>query len=105
MGDQVMAKQKTDAWERHEEMVAALALAHSQAEHLQWKLESKDAIIEQYSFEANDHRSKMQSKDIARMEAEKKLEEQLVVSEEQQNRQEDLHKPLLTAMQARRLAF
>jgi len=85
-------------------MVAALAIAHCQAERLQWTLESKDAIIEQYSFEAKDHQSKMQSKDNARMEAERKLEEQLVAWEEQRNLQEHLNEQLLAAMQASRLA-
>jgi len=102
--DQDMSKQTTVAWERHEEMVAALATAHCQAERLQCTLESKDAIIEQYSSEAKDHQSKMQSKDNARIQAEGKLEQQLVAWEEQQSRQEHLNEQLLAAMQASRLA-
>jgi len=98
--DHNMAKRTTAARERHEEVVAALAIAHCQAERLQWTLESKDAIIEQYSFEVKDHQSKMQSKENARRDVERKLEEQLVAWEQQQNLHEHLNEQLWAAMQA-----
>jgi len=94
-----------EAERKLEDQLVAWEEQQNLQEHLhEQRLESKDAIIEQYSFEAKDNQSKMQSKDNARMQAERKLEDQLVALEEQQNLQEHLHEQLLAAQQASRLA-
>jgi hypothetical protein len=99
--DHDMAKQKTDAREKHQEMVEALAMSRSKAERLQGKLDVSKAVIEQYVSEAKDNKNKIKTNDNARLEAEIKLDE---LKEQLFPQQEEQHEQLLAAVQSSKLA-